>query len=416
MKKDLSQAKVLLMEEYTSKNKRSDKEIVAFHAGMNYLIDYLDESNGRLNDYIPDETLYSQRTENNVIKLLEKEVAQMKLDMKELQTSFKESVDKINFKNRAKGKDKHILVIMDAFKGCLSSTEAGEAVVKGIRTALPHASVHHMPMSDGGEGMVDALLTAKGGTKVRLVLNGPLMQLREAFYGISDDKQTAYIEIADICGLPLVPTEQRNPLLTTSYGVGEAIMHALNHGCRNIVVGLGGSATNDVGVGMLQALGYRFLDKRGNELPAGCGGMLERIITIDDSDVSPLLEQATFNVLCDVDNPLCGKKGTVKVFAPQKGAVTAKMLKTLENGVTHFADLTSTHIGIDMRDDAYTGAAGGLAFALGSYLHATFHSGIQYMLKQSNFTGFLPNTHVIITGEGKADRQTLMGKTPFGIL
>ena len=212
-----------------------------------------------------------------------------------------------------------IVIAIDSFKGCLTSEEAGIAVMKGIKTIFPDCEILLFPIADGGEGMLDVLISATQGKYRTLPAHGPLMELIQTQYGISGDGQTALIEMAAISGLPLVPEEKRNPMLTTTYGTGELILDALEQGCRRFIVGIGGSATNDAGLGMLQALGFRFLDKRGNLLGTG-GKIMSQVASIDTSAVHPALKETRFTIACDVHNPFCGSDGAAYIFAPQKGA------------------------------------------------------------------------------------------------
>jgi glycerate kinase len=310
---------------------------------------------------------------------------------------------------------RHIVVMMDTFKGSISSARAGQAVADGIGRVLPEAEVTVFPIADGGEGTVDAFLAVGGGSRRFITVHGALMEPVETSYAILSDG-TACIEVASICGLTLVPTERRNPLDTTTLGVGEAIVDALNHGCRRILIGLGGSATNDVGMGALQALGYRFLDKEGAELGPGCGRLLKRIRQVDAEGLNPLVRETKFHLLCDVNNPLLGHYGAVQVFAPQKGADTPHKLRQLEEGVLHFHNITQPYTGINCSNQNFAGAAGGMAYGLRSYLGATAHNGFTFLMEYFPTLRRLGSTDLIITGEGKADRQTLMGKAPVGVL
>ncbi|MDR0976833.1 MAG: glycerate kinase [Prevotellaceae bacterium] len=446
---DTDQAKAQLINEYVAAGKRSEQEVTAFHSGLNYLIDYLEESkkeNG-LNEYIPPEVVYGEQSNRAIIGLMKKEMEQLeeekqllKVDNDALKNTCKqlkeekehlreEAHKKLQetiaikmpkyrlFKEQEDGTPKHILVLMDSFKGSLSSKKAGEAVADSVRKVLPQAEVTAFPIADGGEGTVDAFLAAEGGNRRFITVHGPLMEPLDTSYGISTDGQTACIETAAICGLPLVPQRSRNPLNTTTLGVGEAIVDALNHGCRKIIIGLGGSATNDAGTGTLQALGYRFLDKEQKELGPGCGKMLEDIMYVDDTQLNPLVREAKFHVLCDVDNPLLGIYGAVAVYAPQKGATTPAQMKKLEAGLTHFHNITKRYTGIVKSNARYTGAAGGMAYGLRNYLEANAHQGYDY-LRDNNpaLREELKLADLIITGEGRADRQTLMGKAPIRIL
>ena len=233
---------------------------------------------------------------------------------------------------------KKVVIAIDSFKGCLSSAEAGKAAAKGIRSVFPECEIRSLPIADGGEGMLDVLIAATNGREVQISAHNPLMEWHDTYYGISEDEKTAFIEMASISGLPLVPPEKRNPMQTTSYGTGELIRDALERGCRNFIIGIGGSATNDAGLGMLQALGFRFLNKEGKILETGNGKILMEVVSIDTSFVHPDLRTSHFTVACDVQNPFCGPEGAAYIFAPQKGA-DRKMVEALDAGMKNFAEV-----------------------------------------------------------------------------
>lgn len=308
-----------------------------------------------------------------------------------------------------------IVIALDSFKGSLTSTQAAEAAAKGIREVLPQCQVVCLPVSDGGEGILDALLQAIGGQYISCPAHDPLMRPLTAPYGISADKQTAIIEMAAASGLTLVSPQERNPLRTTTYGTGEQIRHALSQGCRHVLLGLGGSATNDAGLGMLQALGYVFKDKNGQKIGPMRGEWLERIARIDTSNVPQEVKEAQFTAACDVNNPFLGLSGAAHVFAPQKGAGPTDVAK-LEKGMNHIAELIRLNTGTDISAMPGAGAAGGMGGALAAFLHASLKPGIQLLLNTLHFAEMIQDASLIITGEGKADRQTLMGKVPAGIL
>lgn len=308
-----------------------------------------------------------------------------------------------------------IVIALDSFKGSLTSTQAAEAAAKGIREVLPQCQVVCLPVSDGGEGILDALLQAIGGQYISCPAHDPLMRPLTAPYGISADKQTAIIEMAAASGLTLVSPQERNPLRTTTYGTGEQIRHALSQGCRHVLLGLGGSATNDAGLGMLQALGYVFKDKNGQKIGPMRGEWLEKIASIDTSNVPQEVREAQFTAACDVNNPFLGLSGAAHVFAPQKGAGPADVAK-LEKGMSHIAELIRQSTGTDISTMPGAGAAGGMGGALAAFLHAPLKPGIQLLLNTLHFAEMIQDAGLIITGEGKADRQTLMGKVPAGIL
>ncbi|MBM7649684.1 glycerate kinase [Bacillus ectoiniformans] len=306
-----------------------------------------------------------------------------------------------------------VVIAMDSFKGSISSIEANEAVSLGIQDVCPVAEIIQLPLADGGEGMVEALVHATNGRVIKKEVTGPLQKKVESVYGILGDKKTAVIEVAAACGLPLVPVTQRNPLFTTSYGVGELILDAVKNGCREFVIGLGGSATNDAGVGMLMALGYRFLNINNKEIELGGQGLSD-ICFIDSAKVSPQLKQCTFRVACDVNNPLHGPNGATYVFGPQKGA-TIKIADQLDNAIKHFSGIVKSQLGMDITQQAGAGAAGGLGAAFYGFLHAELQSGIDLVLMYINMEEKIKGANYVITGEGKLDGQTSMGKAPLGV-
>ena len=306
-----------------------------------------------------------------------------------------------------------ILVAVDSLKGSLSSIEANKAIAEGLLQANQHFSVQSLPVADGGEGTVEALVYATGGQFVESVVTGPLGQPVKSRYGILGDKMTAVIEVAEACGLPLIPKEDRNPLFTTTYGVGELILEAIEKGCRDFIIGLGGSATNDAGVGMLQALGYQFFNKEGNLVGFG-GAVLKDITRIDFGNVPEKVKAARFRVACDVNNPLYGLNGAAYIYGPQKGA-TPEMVKELDGGLRHFADVVLDQLGNDLQSISGAGAAGGLGSAFAGFLGAELESGVELILELARFEEQLEGVDLVITGEGKLDGQTSMGKAPAGI-
>lgn len=307
---------------------------------------------------------------------------------------------------------KFVLAI-DSFKGSLTSTEAEAAAREGILRVYPRAETLCIPIADGGEGMLDALSTL-GGQEVHLRVQGPLNDKVEARYLITADRQTAYIEMASASGLTLVPENLRTPLQTTTRGTGELMRDALDRGCRRLVVGLGGSATNDGGMGMLSALGIRFLDRQGKELE-GRGMDMTATVRIDTSLAHPALKTARCTAACDVRNPFDGPHGAAFIFAPQKGA-TPDDVQLLDQGLHHLAQLYRQTTGIDIATLPGAGAAGGLGGALAAFLHADLCPGISLLLEANGFQDKIKGADLIITGEGRADRQTLMGKVPAGVL
>lgn len=307
-----------------------------------------------------------------------------------------------------------IVVAIDSFKGSLSSLEAGTAIKNGIHLADPSADIHICPLADGGEGTLDALVQSLGGEKRSIQVTGPLGESVEAKYGILSDQKTAILEIASAAGLTLVPEEKRNPLHTTSFGIGEMIKDAISQGCRQFIVGLGGSATNDGGIGMLQALGFELLDASGQPVPFGAKG-LENFTAISHCNVLPELADCQFQIACDVKNPLYGNDGCSYVFGPQKGA-TPTMAEKMDQWMIRYAQIVKK----TYPEKAHplfpgAGAAGGLGFAFLTFTNATLASGIQIILEQIEAEALIQDADLVITGEGKLDEQTAMGKAPMGI-
>ena len=309
---------------------------------------------------------------------------------------------------------KKVVIAADSFKGSLTSEEVARSVEEGIHHIFPGCKTEKAYIADGGEGTAEALTRTLGGEMVEVEVNDPLMRPVKAAYGLVDEGKTAVIEMASASGLPLVEPTLRNPMKTTTYGTGELIRNALLRGCRRFLIGIGGSATNDAGTGMLQALGYRFLDASGAELERG-GEILSRIASIDNSGRLPELSDAQFIVACDVTNPFSGPTGAAYVFAPQKGA-DAVMVRQLDEGLKHFATVIRTNTGIDLEQCPGSGAAGGLGGGLVAFLHATLTSGIDMVLETIGFDELIREADLIITGEGKLDGQTAMGKAPRGVL
>ena len=309
---------------------------------------------------------------------------------------------------------KKITVAIDSFKGSLSSHEVACAFERGFRREFPQAEVCKVSVADGGEGTVEALVQTLGGEEVRIVASDPLMRGVEVCYGIVDGGRTAVMEMSAASGLPLLAPEERNPLKTTTYGTGEMIADALARGCRKFLVGIGGSATNDAGVGMLRALGFRFLDAEGQELVGG-GEILDKIATIDDSGALEVLHEAEFVVACDVTNPLYGPEGAAYVFAPQKGA-DAAMVEQLDGGLRNFAEVVKRYNGEDVASLQGAGAAGGLGGGFKALLGARLERGIEMVLGAMRFDDIIAGSDLVVTGEGRLDSQTVMGKTPSGVL
>ena len=306
----------------------------------------------------------------------------------------------------------NVIVAIDSLKGSLSSLQAGAAAKAGILRAIPDATVSVKPVADGGEGTVNALVSGLSGKSVTIAVTGPLGETVEATYGILPD-HTAVIEMAEAAGLPLVPAEKRNPMNTTTYGVGEMILHALDEGCRSFIIGIGGSATNDGGTGMLRALGCRFRKADGTDIAPGAQE-LAGLAAIETEALDPRLKESRFSIACDVTNPLCGSNGASYIFAPQKGADPATVRK-LDAALAHLADITAATFGTDLRDQPGAGAAGGLGFAFASYLNGTLRPGVDIVLDAVLPESELRAADIVVTGEGRFDGQTAMGKAPVGI-
>lgn len=306
-----------------------------------------------------------------------------------------------------------VVIAIDSLKGSLSSMEAGMAIKDGILAAKPDAEVIVKPLADGGEGTTDALIEGMNGERIDLTVTGPMHTPVDTYYGYLKDTNTAVMEMASAAGITLVPDSEKNPLLATSYGVGEMINDAIQRGCRNFIIGIGGSVTNDGGIGMLKALGVRFLDE--NDEDAGEGGQaLAKVARIDVSGMNPLLKECHIQVACDVNNPLCGENGSTYVYGPQKG-VTEDMKKTLDEAMAHFARVTSETLENDYMNTPGAGAAGGLGYAFLAYTGAALTPGIELILDAVGLEEELSGADVVVTGEGRLDFQTAMGKAPVGV-
>ena len=304
---------------------------------------------------------------------------------------------------------------MDSYKGCLTSDEAGRAVAHALEAVCPYAEIICLPVSDGGEGLAQSLLRAVGGREETALVHDPLMRQITASYTVLPDG-TAVIDMASACGLPLLREHERNPLRTTTYGFGELLRDALRKGCRTVMAGLGGSATNDCGTGMMQALGARFFNNGGHEIPLMCGASLNSVERIDTSGMHALTDGTAFTAACDVDTPLLGPRGATMTFAPQKGATAADLL-TLENGMTRIAGILGKHTArTGFADKAGSGAAGGLGAALCAMLGAELKRGAEIVLDAVHFNELAEKADMVITGEGRSDLQTLMGKLPYTIM
>ncbi len=312
----------------------------------------------------------------------------------------------------------NIVVAIDSLKGSLTSLEAGVAIKQGIEKVYPNAGVTIRPLADGGEGTVEALTLGMGGRLENVLVTGPLGKPVNAVYGIlepltSNDKKTAIIEMSAAAGITLVDEKDRNPLNTTTYGVGEIIKDAIFKGCRHFIVGIGGSATNDGGIGMLQALGSGFHNKNGMPVLFGANGLKE-LKSITDEEVIPELKECTFRIACDVNNTLCGALGCSAVFGPQKGA-TPTMIMRMDRWLSNYAALCKEKYPNADKDFPGTGAAGGLGFAFLTFTNAVLESGIKIVLEETRLEEYIKDADIVITGEGRLDSQTAMGKAPIGV-
>lgn len=307
-----------------------------------------------------------------------------------------------------------VLVAMNSLKGSLSSKKAGEAVCEGIKRAKPDAEVDVRLLADGGEGTTDALLQAWDSERIGLKVTGPLGNAVKAYYGYDAETGTAFMEMAAAAGYPLLKEEEKNPMIATTYGVGEMICDAVKRGCRNFIIGVGGSVTNDGGTGMLEALGYRFLNAVGQ--PVGRGGQaLGKIEMIDGSQVMPELSGCTFTIACDVENTLCGRNGATYVYGPQKGVETERMKQQLDAGMQHFAEVTGAYTNTECENMPGAGSGGGVGFAFFSYLKARREVGTEFVIRETKIEEAMEHCDYIVTGEGCLDAQSIMGKAPIGI-
>ncbi|GEA59708.1 glycerate kinase [Vibrio comitans] len=306
-----------------------------------------------------------------------------------------------------------IVIAPDSYKESLSAMGVAQAIEDGFKHIMPDAEYIKLPMADGGEGTVQSLVDATKGSITKHSVVGPLGETVDGFYGMLGDGKTAIIEMAAASGLDLVVPEKRNPLKTTTYGTGELIKAVLDNGVEHIIIGIGGSATNDGGLGMAQALGIRMLDAEGNQLGFG-GGELSKLATIDLSKLDPRLQSVRLEVACDVDNPLCGPKGASHVFGPQKGA-TPDMVEQLDANLAHYASIMKQQLGADVINLPGAGAAGGLGAALVGLLNAELRPGINIVMDAVNLDSIVADADLVITGEGRIDSQTIHGKTPIGV-
>lgn len=302
-----------------------------------------------------------------------------------------------------------IVIAPQALKGSLSAAETGQAIAQGARTVYPQAELKVVPVADGGEGTTQALVDASNGRLIERVVTGPLGEPVQAFFGLMGDKSTAVIEMAASSGLPLVAPEKRDPRVTTTRGVGELIRAALDEGCTRFIIGIGGSATNDGGAGMVQALGARLIDAWGRELAAG-GASLTQLARIEISQLDARLANCPFEVACDVNNPLCGPTGASAIYGPQKGA-TPEMVEELDAALAHYARIVERDLGQTVRDRAGAGAAGGLGAGFLAFLNATLRPGAQIVLEATRLEEHMREADLVITAEGRLDSQTAYGKS-----
>ena len=304
-----------------------------------------------------------------------------------------------------------VVVAVDSFKGSMTSMEAGTAVKSGILAAHPDAEVIVRPLADGGEGTTDALTEGLNGKRINLTVTGPMGEPVDAYYGYLEDSNTAVMEMASAAGITI--SDHADPMKATTFGVGEMILHAIDNGIRNFIIGIGGSATNDGGIGMLKALGFTFLDRDGNDVGEG-GQALAKISSVRSSDKQELLAQCCFQIACDVTNPLCGPRGATYIYGPQKG-VTEEMAPVLDAGMKNYAEVTASLTGKDHSPAEGAGAAGGLGFAFLSYLNGQLTPGIQLILSAVHLEDEMKDADIVVTGEGRLDHQTAMGKAPVGV-
>jgi glycerate kinase len=306
-----------------------------------------------------------------------------------------------------------IIIAPDSFKGSLSASDAAKAIERGIKSYMPEAVTVKMPMADGGEGTLDSLIAATNGRKIQVTVTSPIGTPVEAMYGIIEPNATCIIEMASASGLCLLTDDQRNPLLATTYGTGELIKHALDAGCRNFILAIGGSATNDGGAGMLQALGMQLMDASGQSVGAG-GEALQYISVIDDSKFDPRIAESHFLLACDVQNPFIGLNGATRVYGPQKGATLA-MVENLEHYMTSWADVIAAKTGVQIHQMSGAGAAGGIGGAFLAFFPVEMKRGIDVVIHYSRLCDHLEGADLVITGEGQIDVQTASGKTPMGV-
>lgn len=306
-----------------------------------------------------------------------------------------------------------VVIAPDSYKESLTALEVAKAIQEGFSEVFPDANYVLIPVADGGEGTVTSIIDATQGRYLTHTVIGPLGDEISATYGITGDGKTAVIEMAAASGLMLVPKEKRNPFYTTSFGTGQLILDALNHGVQHFILGIGGSATNDGGIGMMQALGARFLNAKGESLPYGGKGLID-LDTIDLSQLDERLQTCQFNIACDVDNPLTGDRGASAIFGPQKGA-TPEMVKELDCALKHYGEKIKALLGEDIAPISGAGAAGGMGAATLAFLKGTLRPGIEIVIETVKLEAAVKEADLVITGEGRVDEQTIFGKTPIGV-
>ncbi|MDZ7322318.1 glycerate kinase [Kosakonia sacchari] len=306
-----------------------------------------------------------------------------------------------------------IVIAPDSYKESLSALDVATAIESGFREIFPTAEYVKIPVADGGEGTVEAMVASTDGRIVKVAVKGPLGEQAEGFYGISGDEQSAFIEMAAASGLEMVPPAKRDPLITTSWGTGELIRHALDAGVKHIIIGIGGSATNDGGAGMVQALGAKLLDENGQQIALG-GAALETLARIDTAQLDKRLAECRIEVACDVTNPLTGKEGASAVFGPQKGA-TPEMIARLDKALGHYARIIARDLDLDVLHLAGGGAAGGMGAALYAFCGAELRQGIEIVTDALALDEYVIGADLVITGEGRIDSQTVHGKVPVGV-
>ncbi len=306
-----------------------------------------------------------------------------------------------------------VVIAIDSFKGSMTSLEAGQSAAEGIRRVYPEAEIQVRPLADGGEGTVDAIVSGCGGRRTEVQVTGPAGKPVLCAYGILEEEKTAIIEMSGAAGITQVSGAEKNPMTTTTFGVGEVIKDAIAKGCRHFIVGIGGSATNDGGVGMLQALGFGFLDAQGQQIGFGASG-LKDLVRITTDHVLPELAACSFRIACDVSNPLCGPQGCSAIYGPQKGADPA-MVSEMDGYLAAYAALAKAQFPKADAEYPGAGAAGGMGFAFLTFCNATLEPGVGIVLEETKLRRYAENADIVVTGEGRLDGQTVMGKAPIGV-